>query len=154
PKDIQNEHCARLRQRFPRIHYMFCGYGVASHFPNCYRIPGKDAEATAARRQSYFNQQWVTLVNQLQADFAFPFAADVVFLQTELLWANEATHNPERPTDLFRKQYPHSKTVVEDIAPGFQIENGSVTTRLLRTPIDESKLSQDMTKEIARANRS
>lgn len=153
-KDLQIDHCNRLRQRFSKINYMFCGYGVASHFPNCYRIPGKDAAATAARRQSYFNHQWVELANLLQPDFAFPFAADVAFLQEELLWANEATHNPERPTDLFRAQNPHSKTTVEDIAPGFEIENGVITARLLRTPIVESKLRQEMAQEIIRANRS
>lgn len=92
PEALQRRFIAQLRALHPRMDYVFCGHGVASHFPNCYTIPGKDREATAARRQAYFNRQWARLIAGLQPVYGFPFAADVVLLENDLLWANEPTH--------------------------------------------------------------
>src|SRR5690606_38550044 len=58
PREVQARFVELLRRYYPRIDYLFCGYGVASHFPNCYRIPGKDREATAVARQQHFNAEW------------------------------------------------------------------------------------------------
>jgi hypothetical protein len=143
---------ALLRSLYPRIDYVFCGYGVASHFPNCYEIPGKDQEATAAKRQAHFNRQWVRIVGQLAPAFAFPFAADVAFLEQDLLWVNEPTANSERPTDVFRMMHPHSPTVVMDIAPGFTIDGTTVASNVLRQPLALPQLRRENAQNIARAN--
>ena len=47
-----------LKRFYGKVDYVFCGYGSASHFPNCYLIPGKDRVSTAIMRQRYFNQAW------------------------------------------------------------------------------------------------
>ena len=153
PEAVQVHFVERLRKLFPRINYVFCGYGVASHFPNCYMIPGKDREATAARRQQYFNRQWATLIGELQPIFGFPFAADVVFLEEDLFWVNEPTHNSERPTDAFRALYPESSIVTIDIAPGFVIQNGNLVKESVRQPLVASILMADCAEQIVRANR-
>lgn len=153
PEAVQVEFVARLKKLFPRIDYVFCGYGVASHFPNCYVIPGKDREATAAHRQQYFNRQWVNLIAELEPAFGFPFAADVVFLEEELFWVNEATHNTERPTDAFRRLYPESPVTTIDIAPGFVIQNGDVPRESLRKPVRAAILRATLPDQIVRANR-
>lgn len=153
PRAVQVHFIERLRKLFPRINYVFSGYGVASHFPNCYMIPGKDREATAARRQQYFNQQWATLVGELRPLFGFPFAADVVFLEEDLFWVNEPTHNSERPTDAFRTLYPDSSIVTIDIAPGFVIQNGDLNKESVRKPIVSSDLRAACADQIVRANR-
>jgi hypothetical protein len=153
PKAVQVHFVERLKKLFPQINYVFCGYGVASHFPNCYMIPGKNREATAARRQQYFNQQWTTLISELQPAFGFPFAADVVLLEEDLFWVNEPTHNSERPTDAFRALYPEASTVTIDIAPGFVIQNGNLIRESAREPIVASNLRAACAEQILRANR-
>lgn len=150
--DVQTRFIALLKTYYPTIDYLFCGYGVASHFPNCYRIPGKDSAATAARRQAYFNRRWARIASELNPRFAFPFAADVVFLEHDLMWMNEPTHNSERPTDVFKAAFPHSSTVVMDIAPGFQIVDGIVTQPIYRRALSISQLRSDCAEKLTRAN--
>ena len=82
---------------------MFCGYGTASHFPNCNVLPGKDRAANAAMRQAYFNRAWARIIRELEPRFGFPFAAEVAFLDDELFACNEPGHNAERPTEAFAK---------------------------------------------------
>lgn len=153
PQEVQARFIEQLTALYPTIDYVFCGYGVASHFPNCYVIPGKDPEATAVRRQAYFNRQWARLVAGLNPRYAFPFAADVVFLEENLFWVNEPTHNGERPTVTFSALYPQSTTRVVDIAPGFVIEDGEVVQAVHRQPVRGEDLRANCTDEIERANR-
>jgi hypothetical protein len=153
PEALQRQFIAQLRALHPRMDYVFCGYGVASHFPNCYTIPGKDREATAARRQAYFNRQWARLIAGLQPVYGFPFAADVVLLENDLFWANEPTHNSERPTAALAAEYPGSPVTAIDIAPGFAIEDGRVIREALWRPVRASNLLGDCATGIERANR-
>lgn len=152
PADVQQHFIAKLKSLYPRIDYVFCGYGVASHFPNCYIIPGKDAETTAAKRQQHFNRQWVSIIHGLNPRFGFPFAADVIFLENSLFWANEPTHNSERPTEIFQQAYPNSSTRVLDIAPGFVVENGEALIKVLRQKLCAGVLKNTQTEAIKRAN--
>jgi hypothetical protein len=153
PDAVQQAFVARLRSLHPVIDYVFCGYGVASHFPNCYDIPGKDRVATAARRQAHFNRSWARLIDGLSPRFGFPFAADVVFLEHDLFWVNEPTHNLERPTAVFRVQHPQSPVQVIDIAPGFVIEDGNVVSDVLRAPVLDADVRRVHAEAIERANR-
>lgn len=152
PDEVRERFIEKLRSIYPRIDYVFCGYGVASHFPNCYRIPGKDPEATAAKRQRYFNRRWSRIMAGLQPRFGFPFAADVAFLESDLIWANEPTHNSERPTEVFKTEHPESQTTVVDIAPGFQIADERITRGVLREPISLARLRNEYAEQIERAN--
>lgn len=153
PDAVQRDFIERLKAIHSRIDYAFCGYGGASHFPNCYVIPGKNREATAARRQQHFNRQWARIIAELQPVYGFPFAADVVFLEDDLFWVNEVTHNAERPTAAFRALYPDSQVITKDIAPGFVIENGTVTNEMLRQPVLAADLRTICAEQIGRANR-
>lgn len=150
--EVQDRFIALLKGLHPRIDYVFCGYGTASHFPNCYLIPGKDPLRTAAKRQHYFNQAWVHIIQGLQPRFGFPFAADVVLLENELFQFNVIVHNHERPTRLFQATYPSSPIQVMDIAPGFVIENGKVVTPRLRQPLDPEALKVSHKEKIEKAN--
>ena len=153
PGEVQSDFVGRLKKLYPRIDYVFCGYGVASHFPNCYVIPGKDQEATAAKRQQYFNRQWAKLIAGLAPRYGFPFAADVVFFESALFWANEPTHNNERPTDTFRGLYRRSAVSTLDIAPGFAIRDGRVEHEVLRQHVDGEELRASCKRAIRHANR-
>jgi hypothetical protein len=153
PEAIQSKFIAKLTELYPIIDYVFCGFGVASHFPNCYQIPGKNREATASRRQEYFNRQWAGIMAGLKPRYGFPFAADVVFLEDDLFWVNEPTHNAVRPTNTFGALYPQSKVKVLDIAPGFVIKDGQVLEKTLRQPLRGSDLRATCSDSITRANR-
>jgi L-ascorbate metabolism protein UlaG (beta-lactamase superfamily) len=126
PTSLQDQVTARIKALYPRIDYLFCAYGIASHFPNCYIIPGKDYLRTAENRQRYFNRQWARIVGLLEPRFAFPFAADVVFLDPDLFWTNEPVRNSERPTSAFIFLYPNSATKVVDIGSGFAVADGMI----------------------------
>ena len=153
PTRVQENFTRRLRQLHPIIDYVFCGYGIASHFPNCYRIPGKDYAATAAARQQYFNAQWSALMAGLKPRFAFPFAADVVFLEEELFWVNEPTHNSQRPVEILTGSNLAGDVTTVDIAPGFVINQGSITQDNRREPVRADTLRLQMRENILRANR-
>lgn len=154
PEDIQRQFCQSIRHWYGRPDYVFCGYGTASHFPNCYAIPGKDPIRTAARRQAHFNRSWARIIHGLSPRFGFPFAADVVFLDHDLFWCNEAVHNSERPTEVFERLFGSSTGVqVLDIAPGFVIEKGSVVQATVRKPLVADDLRQSFAEAIERVNR-
>jgi hypothetical protein len=153
PEDVQARFISLLRSLYPQIDYVFCGYGVASHFPNCYEIPGKDRCLTAVKRQLHFSQQWARVIAGLSPRFGFPFAADVVFLEDALSWANEPTHNGERPTAVFRARYPNSDVATFDVAPGFAIQSGKIVNDSRRSPILNLTLQQEYSESIQRANR-
>ena len=152
PKFIQEQITNDLTRRYGAADYVFCGYGTASHFPNCFRIPGKDDYATAARRQGHFNAAWAAIVAKLQPRFAFPFAADVAILDHDLLWTNEPVHNVDRPTHRFRAMHPASPTNVFDIAPGFTIDTGTVTREILFEKVKADEISLVRADDILKAN--
>jgi L-ascorbate metabolism protein UlaG (beta-lactamase superfamily) len=152
PAATQDALIDHLRRRYGRVDYVFCGYGTASHFPNCYVVPGKDDVATAVRRQRHFNTSWATIIHKLSPRFAFPFAADVVLLEEELFWSNAAVHNVERPLDAFRALFPDSPTEAFDIAPGFIIADGEVMQQRLVRPLSDAELRRIKADEIATAN--
>jgi hypothetical protein len=153
PRNVQEWFIRRLRGLYPQIDYVFCGYGVASHFPNCYFIPGKNRELTAAKRQEYFNRQWAQIISELAPTYGFPFAADVVFFDEDLQWANEAVHNTERPVAAFAKMYPESKVRLYDIAPGFSIEAGTVLNDRRRGRMSIETAKHECQDAVVRANR-
>jgi hypothetical protein len=153
PQRTQEAFIKQLTDMFPKIDYVFCGYGVASHFPNCYEVPGVDRIRTVQQRQHFFNQSWARIIHGLQPKYGFPFAANVVFYDDDLFFANEPTHNHERPTDCFLQAYKDSPTQVLDIAPGFTLRDGVVEHRVLRQPVSATKLRHEQARDMVRANR-
>ncbi len=153
PAAVQETVLAKLKTLYPDPTYVFCGYGIASHFPACYVIPGADRVATAARRQAHFNRQWVKIMAHLEPRFAFPFAADVGFLDDDLIWSNEPVHNTERPTDVFAKMHPQARTQAIDIAPGFAMDGERIIADKRFKPVDLATFKQDFAAEYKVANR-
>jgi len=153
PKYARKRFIRMIRSYHHRIDYVFCGYGVASHFPNCYVLQGKDRDASAQKRQLFFNEAWADIIQQLAPRFGFPFAADVVLLENDLFWANEAVHNTDRPTQVFHRLFPDAPTQILDISPGFCIRDGNVDSMRTRKPLDGRELASVYRDNIARANR-
>jgi len=135
PSTIQDSNITKLNSMFPHADYVFCGYGTASHFPNCYFIPGKNDKLTAAKRQKYFNGEWSKIMHSLQPKYGFPFAANVFFFEDDLIGLNETSHNTERPTEHYLSHYGKTNSQLLDIAPGFQIEQGKITVDSKFSPV-------------------
>lgn len=153
PIEVQDKFIDLLKAKFGVIDYLFCGYGVASHFPNCFVIPGKDDYKTAVNRQHYFNTIWTRIVEGLEPVYAFPFAADVAFLENQLFYTNEPTHNTERPTSYYQQNAKSAASKVFDIALGFVIEDKQISNPVQRQPFDAQKVQIELVGEIERANR-
>ncbi len=152
PIDVRARFVDRILAGFRHVDTFFCGYGTASHFPNCYSIPGKMARETAAARQHAFNENWADLVHRLKPSYAFPFAADVVLLESDLLAINEAVHNNERPTSVYEAKYRDKAVTVIDAAPGFEMEDMRITCDVRRRPLDAAALRREYAAQIERAN--
>ncbi len=154
PEVVQRKFCRLIRELYGRPDYVFCGYGTASHFPNCYEIPGKDRVRTAARRQGHFSRAWAKIIRELEPRFGFPFAADVIFLESELSWCNEPVHNAQRPTEVFEREYGRNlKTRVIDIAPGFTVDAGTIVSGTIRRRLSTDAVQQTYGDMIGRVNR-
>jgi len=153
PRNVQEEHIQKLISLFPDPDYVFCGYGIASHFPNCYFIPGKNDERTAAQRQAYFNTQWAYIMHALHPKFGFPFAANVVFFEKDLVSLNEAVHNSERPTDCYSKMYGAGVGQLIDISPGFWIDSGVIGSDRRFQPVSISEMLNTNEEAYSRANK-
>jgi len=152
PEVLQKRILDYLRRRYSAIDYAFVGYGIASGFPNCHFIPGKNNAKSAEKRQGHFNRVWSSMIAGLNPKFGFPFAANVVLLDNSLIWANEPVHNSERPTERFRLEYPVSSTQVIDIAPGFTMIDGRIIDEILFEPVHLETLGTEMVAEIRKAN--
>lgn len=152
PTRTRKRFINRIRREHPIIDYVFCGHGVASHFPNCYVIPGKDREKTARQRQLFFNESWAHIIKELAPHYGFPFAADVVLLDEKLRWANEPVHNTERPPTVFARKYSGTSTTVLDIAPGCVVRDGNVDQLRLKSKLCNNDLDTTYRDKIARAN--
>jgi hypothetical protein len=153
PKYARRRFIRMIRGYHPSIDYVFCGYGVASHFPNCYVLQGKDRDASAQKRQLFFNEAWADIVHELAPRFGFPFAADVVLLEKDLFWTNASVHNTKRPTQVFQARFPNAHTRVFDISPGFRVADGNVESMHIRKPLDNAMLALSYQESIVRANR-
>jgi hypothetical protein len=153
PRYLRKKFARRIHIYHPVLDYVFCGHGVASHFPNCYQIPGKDMERTAQKRQLFFNMNWAHVIHELAPRYGFPFAADVVLLEDDLYSTNQPVHNAERPPEVFRRLYPGDSAVVVDIAPGFVMDDGSIQSAALRQPLDSGALRAHYADKIKRAER-
>ncbi len=112
--------CATLRQRHPRIDYVFCGYGGASYFPNCFHVASKDAAGVAGVREALFARNFCLIVERLRPRFAIPFAADFKLRHQSLQWINASRFGRRRMADLFGTLFPEalSRTTVLAVEPG------------------------------------
>jgi beta-lactamase family protein len=122
------EYCRILRKRFPKLDYLFCGFGGASYFPNCIHMPGKDDVAIARARERYFLQNFLHIAQLLKPTFAFPFAAHFVLPDKHNWWISDTRLQLEPPSQTLRGLAPDSPIKFVDLQPGDHVEGGRVFT--------------------------
>lgn len=123
-----DRYAARIRARWPRIDYLFCGYGGASYFPNVFHAPDKDDAAIGQLRETYFVDAFCRIVAGLEPEVAVPFAADFVLLDPAQRWINEIRFPRERIGAFFDAHHrsPGMKTRIVTMYPGDAIEAGEL----------------------------
>jgi hypothetical protein len=126
--DVIEAYCRLLRARFPRIDYLFCGYGSASYFPNCFRVPGKDDVKVAEKREHRFLQNFALITQKLVPKHAFPFAASFVLPDERNWWISELRLKMPRPSEILAPLCGGLPTRIHDLAPGDSVENGVIHT--------------------------
>jgi hypothetical protein len=94
-----------LARRWPRIDALFCGFGGASYFPNCYHVEGKDDAEVARLREELFVHQFCRIVDGLRPAVAVPFAADFVLPDPAKHWIHEARFPRERIAAHYREHF-------------------------------------------------
>src|ERR671938_377100 len=118
------EYCRILRARFPKIDYLFCGFGGASYFPNCIHVPGKDDLAVARAREAFFLDNFALVARLLRPRLAFPFAAHFVLPHDQTWWISQSRLQMEAPAQTVRRLAPEVPTY--DLHPGDSVENGRI----------------------------
>jgi hypothetical protein len=123
--DVIDAYCALLRERFPRVDYLFCGFGGASWFPNCFRVPGKDDVGVAARRERFFLENFARIANRLEPRHAFPFAAHFILPSERNFWISAERLTAPPPSVALRGL---CRVPCHDLRPGDWVEGDEVHT--------------------------
>ncbi|HEY6005475.1 MAG TPA: MBL fold metallo-hydrolase, partial [Anaeromyxobacter sp.] len=119
PAAIADHFCDLLLRNHPRITSLFLGYGGASWFPNCLRLPGKDDRAAALRREQLLAESFARIVARLAPRLACAFAASFVLLEPATRWVNEVKLEAPGPDEAFRRRSGGSSaTACRLLAPG------------------------------------
>jgi beta-lactamase family protein len=124
-RELILEYCRVLRRRFPKIDYLFCGFGGASYFPNCVHVPGKDDLAVARARELYFLHNFGLIAEQLRPRHAFPFAAHFILPDEQNWWMSALRLRMDAPSVTLRSM-TSAPISFHDLQPGDFVENGSV----------------------------
>lgn len=115
---------AMIRERWPTIDAVFCGFGGASYFPNTIHVPGKDDTEVARAREQWFVHSFCRIVEALAPRVAVPFAADFVLLEPWQRWINTVRFPRHRIGEYFRRYFPDAaqRTAILDMYPGDILE--------------------------------
>lgn len=116
-----------LRQRWPRIDVVLCGFGGASYFPNTIRGPGKNDRAVAWLREQLFAHNFCRIVSRLAPRLAVPFAADFALLADRQRWINDVRFPREWLPGYFREMGGSAEIAI--MYSGDQIVNGRLEAR-------------------------
>lgn len=98
-------YCSRILELWPKIDYVFCGFGGASYYPNVFHSPEKDDRAIGRLREEYFVAAFCRIVAALKPRIAVPFAADFVLLNPRQRWMNEIRFPREQMPAYFDAHY-------------------------------------------------
>jgi hypothetical protein len=125
PAALADHFCDVLRRRWPRIDAFFLGFGGASWFPNCIRLPGKDDRRAAADREALLADNFARVVARIQPRLACAFAASFVLLEPHLRWVNEVKLTGPGPAAALARR-TGGAIPCRQLLPGDVVEGASV----------------------------
>jgi hypothetical protein len=137
-------YIGHLKKRWPKIDYVFCGFGGASYYPNIVHGPGKEDKSVAQLREQLFIHNFCHVVHGLRPRIAVPFAADFVLLAPHQRWINAVRFPRESIPDYYAAffggdvkilpMYPGDRLQDDDLRPTSPyrraIQNGGTSALL------------------------
>lgn len=90
PEKVIDFFIGEIKERWPKIDILLCGFGGASYFPNMMRLEGKNDWEMSIVREQLFAHNFCRVVAGLKPRVAVPFAADFALLADEERWINNA----------------------------------------------------------------
>jgi len=129
PPKIVDVFVRHVRERWPRIDTVFCGFGGASYFPNTFHCPGKNDAEIAEAREQMFAHAFCHIVHALNPRVAVPFAADFALLRPNQRWINEKRFPRSRIPDYYREIYGNSPDApqIQVMYPGDVLVDNQLT---------------------------
>jgi hypothetical protein len=124
-RELIEVYCRYLKRRLPRIDYLFCGFGGASYFPNCFRVPGKDDAAVAIARERFFLDNVALVADRLRPHYLIPFAAHFVLMDERMWWISERRLSMAPPAETLRS-LTAAPIKFHDLQPGDYVQDGQV----------------------------
>jgi hypothetical protein len=89
PPKIIDLFVALIKERWPVVDTLFCGFGGASYFPNTIHCDGKNDIEIGEAREEVFAHNFCMIVHGIQPKVAVPFAADFALLHPKQAWINK-----------------------------------------------------------------
>ncbi|MFM9903222.1 MAG: MBL fold metallo-hydrolase [Pyrinomonadaceae bacterium] len=129
PEKVIDFYTAALSEKWPKIDYLFCGFGGASYFPNTMHLAGKDDHATSLVREQLFAHNFCRVVKGLKPTVAVPFAADFCLLDNDQRWINEARFPRSKMSQYYREYFGEDNydPKIIDMYSGDHLEKGDLT---------------------------
>ncbi len=129
PEKVIDFYIDVIRERWPVIDVLFCGFGGASYFPNTMHLDGKDDYEISLVREQLFAHNFCRVVKGLNPAVAVPFAADFCLLEDNQRWINEARfprHKMAEYYDQYFREDADGLGTIVDMYSGDYIENGEL----------------------------
>lgn len=117
----------QIKKRWPKIDYLFCGYGSAAYFPNTVHCEGKDDWEVAEAREQLFGDNFCYIVDQLKPVNTIPFAADYVLLNDQKRWINNVKYSKKKIQKYYEEVYKGAPTHFINAHSGDIIERNRFT---------------------------
>jgi hypothetical protein len=126
--EVIDRYLAYLRQRWPRIDVVLCGFGGASFYPNAFHLPGKDDAAVAIAREQLFAHNHCRIIEGLAPRVAVPFAADFCLLDAEQRWINRVRLPRLALPEYFRTHFRSAarRTELIPMFPGDRLDGATL----------------------------
>lgn len=126
PPSVIEHFCKLLLRNHPPVTQLYLGYGGASWFPNCIRLPQKDDREVAKARERLFVSNFLRIVDTLRPKVAAAFAASFVLLDPQVRWITEERLSLSAPDQVFATRPRLGSTRCHLLLPGDVIDGTSI----------------------------
>jgi hypothetical protein len=157
PNETIDFFIGEIRNHWPRIDTLFCGFGGASYFPNMLHVEGKDDVAVGVVREQLFAHNFCRVVAGLKPRVAVPFAADFALLAPAERWINDVRFPRARMKDYYQQHFAKDGLAPEiyemypgDVLDGAKLQGLSPYRGMLMYGQLNHLLEQQYAEEIAR----
>lgn len=125
PEKVIDYYLQLIKEKWPVIDIIFCGFGGASYFPNTMHLKGKNDFEIGLVREQLFAHNFCRVVKGLKPKVAVPFAADFCLLDEDQLWINEARFPRRKMAEYYEQYFAEDgyKPQIIDMYSGDILEN-------------------------------